>query len=68
MVDALLVRVGELLPACLVDTFGCHFVKFVGPGMIVRGKKWRILEPELSPGQRFSSGCFKPHQSRPDRV
>lgn len=58
MVDALLVCVGELLPASLVDTLGCHFVRFAWPQLIARRKMGQILEQELNSWPAFSSGCF----------
>ena len=59
MVDARLLRVGELLATSLVNTLGCHFAKVV---LSRDTKKEDIFLGERRVGNRVS-GCFKHRQS-----
>lgn len=60
MVDALLLRVGELLATSLVNTLGCHFARVV----LSRDKKRKIfLSGRKKSWKPRLFGCFKHRQS-----
>lgn len=64
MVDALLLRVGELLAASFMDTLGCHFARVV----LSRDKKGKILFWEEEELESASFGLLQASPIRPNRV